>query len=67
MAVLQKDLDRILALRRWFKESEAYSLVVLPGPSATLEDQQQARELLLAEAWHVLAEWPAGRAAGSVV
>jgi hypothetical protein len=67
VAVLQKDLDRILALRRWFKESEAYSLVLLPGPSGTPEDQQQARELLLAEAWHVLAEWPAGRAAGSVV
>ena len=67
VAVLQKDLDRILALRRWYKESEATSLVLLPGPSATPEDQQQARELLLAEAWHVLAEWPAGRAAGSVV
>jgi hypothetical protein len=55
VAVLQRDLDRILALRRWFKESEADSLVVLPGPSETPEKQQQARERLLAEAWHVLA------------
>ena len=55
VAVLQRDLDRILALRRWFKESEADSLVILPGPSECPERQQQARERLLAEAWHVLA------------
>jgi DNA polymerase-3 subunit epsilon len=58
VAVLQRDLDRILALRRWFKESEADSLVMLSGPSETPEKKQQARERLLAEAWHVLAGRP---------
>lgn len=67
VAVLQRDLDRILALRRWFKECEAPSLVVLPGPSAIPEERQQAQERLLTEAWHVLAGWPEGRTAGSVV
>jgi DNA polymerase-3 subunit epsilon len=66
VAVPQKDLDRLLAVRRWLKESEA-TVVELPGPCAGLEEQQQGRERLLAEAWHVLAGWPAGRSAGSVV
>ena len=65
--VLQKELDGLLAIRRWFKESEVASLVVLPGPHAEKEQQQQARERLLTEGWRLLASWPAGRAAGSLV
>jgi hypothetical protein len=61
IAVLQRDLDRILALRRWFKEGKAASLVMLPGPSATPEEKQQTQERLLKEARHVLAARPAGR------
>ncbi len=67
VTVLQHELDTLLALRRWIKESEPASLVVLPGPAASLEEQHAARERLLAEAWHVLAAWPGGRAAGSTV
>jgi len=67
MAVAQKDLDALLAVRRWYKESEASSVVILPGPDAGLEERERARERLLAEAWRVLAMWPAGRAAGPVL
>jgi DNA polymerase III subunit epsilon len=66
-AVLQKDLDRLLALRRWFKESETGAVVELPGRCAGLQEQQEARERLFAEAWQVLAAWPASQAAGSIV
>jgi hypothetical protein len=67
MAVAQKDLDALLAVRRWYKESEASSVLTLPGPDAGLEERERARERLLAEAWRVLAMWPAGRAAGPVL
>jgi hypothetical protein len=67
VAVAQGDLDTLLAVRRWYKESEATSIVVLPGPDAEREEREQARERLLVEAWHVLTTWPAGRAAGSIV
>ena len=67
VAVKQKDLDRLLAIRHWFKESEAASLVVLPGVAASLEERQRAQQHLLAEAWQVLAFRPAGRKAGPVV
>ena len=65
MAVPQKDLDALLAVRRWFRESEAASVVLLPGPAASPEERS-TRERLLAEAWQVLAMWPADRAVGSV-
>ncbi len=67
VAVRQKDVDRLLAVRRWFKESGADSIVMLPGPRSSLEDQQRAREHLLAEAWQILADQPAGRSARRVV
>ena len=61
--VPQTDLDRLLAVRRWFKESEPASLVALPGPDAGEDERRCACERLLAEAWRVLALWPAGGAA----
>jgi hypothetical protein len=67
VAVMQKDLDALLAVRRWLKESEPTSLVTLPGRDAGLEERQAAAERLLAEAWQVLDVWPARRAAGSAV
>jgi DNA polymerase-3 subunit epsilon len=67
IVVLQRDLDSLLAVRRWFNESEAASMVVLPGPWADPEEQQQARKQLLAEAWRVLAPWPAGQATESLI
>ena len=42
-------------------------MVVLPGPWADPEEQQQARARLLAEAWRVLALWSAGQAADSLI
>jgi len=67
MAVAQKDLDALLAVRHWYRENRAASLVVLPGSEAGLEEREQAKRRLLAEAWRILASWPADRAAGSVV
>jgi len=64
VAVAQKDLDRLLAVRRWLRESEA-RVVELPGPNATLEEQQLARQSALTEAWQTLAAWPTGRAPAS--
>jgi len=61
VVVPQQDLDGILAVRRWLRESEMNSLVVLPGPSATLEEGRLAREHLLMEARRVLATQPAER------
>jgi DNA polymerase III subunit epsilon len=67
VAVPQKDLDGLLAVRRWYKENEAASVVVLPGPTAGFKEREHASERLLAEAWEVLAMWPADRAVGSVI
>ncbi len=67
MAVAQRDLDALLAVRRWYKESDAAFLVALPGPDASLEERQHASERLLAEASRVLAMWPAARATGSML
>jgi hypothetical protein len=67
VAVMQKELDGLLAVRRWMKESEPTSLVTLPGRDAGLEERQAAMERLLAEAWQVLDVWPARRAAGSAL
>jgi len=66
MAVAQKDLDALLAVRRWYRESEAMCVVVLPGPDADLKEREQTVQRLLAEAWQILASAPGGRAAGSV-
>jgi DNA polymerase III subunit epsilon len=66
-AIAQRDLDTLLAVRRWYKESEPTSLVLLPGADAGLEEREQAKERLLAEAWQILALWPADRAVGSVI
>jgi DNA polymerase III subunit epsilon len=63
--VAQKDLDGILAIRRWYKESEAASLVMLPGAGAGQEEYDRVQEHLVAEAWRVLAAWPADRAAAA--
>jgi DNA polymerase III subunit epsilon len=65
--VAQKDLDGILAVRRWYKESEAASLVMLPGPGAGPVERDRAQENLLAEAWRVLAAWPSDPAASAGV
>jgi DNA polymerase-3 subunit epsilon len=67
IAVAQRDLDALLAVRRWHKESEATSVVMLPARDASLEAREDARERLLAEVWQVLAVWPADRAVGSAV
>jgi DNA polymerase III epsilon subunit family exonuclease len=67
MAVAQKDLDALLAVRRWYRESEATCVVVFPGSEAALEERERANHRLLAEAWQTLASWPADRAAGSAV
>ena len=53
--VSQMELDALLAVRRWYKDSEATSLVLLPGAQASLEERERAREELLAEALRVLA------------
>ena len=66
VVVPQKDLDTVLATRRWYKEREGSSVVILPSPGAGPEEREQARERLLAEAWQALAVWPADRAIGSV-
>jgi DNA polymerase III subunit epsilon len=63
--VAQKDLDGILAVRRWYKESEAASLVMLPGPGAGPVERDRVQEQLLTEAWRVLAAWPADPAASA--
>jgi hypothetical protein len=65
VAVPQRDLDRLLAIRRWFNESEGRGVVILPGADATREDREQAKSRLLAQAWQALAALPAGRMAGS--
>jgi excinuclease UvrABC nuclease subunit len=67
VAVTQGELDSVLAIRRWYKESEAAPLVVLPGPDSGLEERESARERLVTEAWNVLAVWPADRVLGSVL
>ena len=66
-AVPQMDLDQLLAVRRWFKESESASLVILPGPDADENERRNASERLLAEAWRMLALCPVAAAAGPVV
>ncbi len=66
-AVAQKDLDLLLAIRRWYNEGGTASVVVLPGPDASGGELEQANERLLAAAWEVLAVWPADRAVGSLL
>jgi hypothetical protein len=66
-AVAQKDLDSLLAIRRWHNEGTMASVVVLPGPDAGSGELEQARERLLAAAWKVLAIWPSDRAVGSLL
>jgi DNA polymerase III subunit epsilon len=67
VAVRQRDLDKLLAIRHWLKEPGNASVVLLPDVTAGLQEQQEARERLLTEAWQVLAMWPAGLTAESVV
>lgn len=62
--VAQKDLDALLAIRRWCNEGVT-SVVILPGADAGLEERERATARLLDEAWQVLAVWPADQAAGA--
>jgi DNA polymerase-3 subunit epsilon len=65
MAVPQRDLDKLLAIRRWFNESETRGVVILPGVGAAREEYEEARSSLLAQAWQTLTVRPAERTAES--
>jgi DNA polymerase-3 subunit epsilon len=67
VAVPQKDLDRLLAVRRWFKESDVRGVVGLPGAESGPDEREEAKSRLLAEAWQALALWPGERVVGSTL
>jgi DNA polymerase III subunit epsilon len=61
VAVPQKELDSLLAVRRWFREADQTVRVLLPGPSADSERLQALKAQLVAEALRVLGLEPAAR------
>jgi excinuclease UvrABC nuclease subunit len=65
-AVAQKELDALLAIRRWYNEGGTASVVVLPECDAAIEERERAKQCLLAQAWQVLGLRPADRAVDSV-
>ena len=66
-AVAQRELDSLLAIRRWYNEGGAASVVALPGRDAGSGEREEAKERLIAEAWQVLTIWPSDRAVGSLL
>ena len=68
VAVPQKELDSLLAVRRWFREADQTVRVLLPGPSADRERLQTLKAHLVSEALRVLRLEPAARmGAGSAI
>ncbi|MFH0917246.1 MAG: exonuclease domain-containing protein [bacterium] len=68
VAVPQKELDSLMAVRRWFREADQTVRVLLPGPSADHERLQALKAQLLSEARSVLLLEPAARGeAGSAI
>lgn len=61
VAVPQKELDSLLAVRRWFREADQTTRVLLPGPSPNHERLQALKAQLVAEALRVLRLEPAAR------
>ena len=68
VAVPQRELDVLLAVRRWFHEADGTVRVLLPGPSPDHERLQALKAQLVAEALRVLRMEPAVRGqAGSAI
>jgi excinuclease UvrABC nuclease subunit len=61
VAVPQKELDSLLAVRRWFHETDQTVRVLLPEPSTDHERLQALKAQLVAEAFRVLRLEPAAR------
>jgi hypothetical protein len=61
VAVPQKELDSLLAVRRWFHETDQTVRVLLPEPSTDHEHLQALKAQLVAEAFRVLRLEPAAR------
>jgi hypothetical protein len=66
MAVRQKHLDGLLAVRRWFLEGGHARLVVLPSRQAAPEEWTESTRRLLTEATRALTGEPDGCPAGAV-
>jgi hypothetical protein len=66
-AVPQRDLDKLLAIRRWVNEGETRGVVILPGAGAAREDYEAARANVRSQVWQALTAWPAARAGGSAL
>jgi DNA polymerase III subunit epsilon len=68
MAVPQKDLDILLAIRRWFCETEHASRLTIPGPESEPTLRQGFMTQLVAEARDMLlTETPSAGKAGAAI
>jgi hypothetical protein len=58
VAVAQKELDSLLAVRRWFLETEKIVKVVIPGPDDDPSLREAFKNQLAAEAFRILSTEP---------